>query len=811
MIVRVISVLSLGWLMSPTIVLGEYPAQPAAIRSVAIEGGFWGPRIDTNAKVTLPNNLKFIEQTGRITTFDHAAGVSKAPADNAVSVVDSDVYKILEGAAYTLQLRPDHVDVAEISRQVGRVIAAQEKDGFLCPRITLRGKEFRWEDLRHSHVLYSAGHMFEAGVAWQSATGKKDLLDASKGFANLIDSEFGAKGIHEAPGHQEIELALVRLYRATGEEKYLNLCRLFLEQRGHIHGSKERISGVKSRSDDYNQDRVPLAEAKEAVGHVVRAGYTYAAMADIAALQDHDGFRGALDRLWDDVVGSKLYITGSSASAQYYDEGFGDPYHLPNETAYCETCSTISNALWAQRMALLHEDASYVDVMERALYNGVLSGISLSGDHYFYKNPLASRGNFKRSPSWNPACCQSNLVRIIPQVGTMTYATGPETAFVNLFVAGKAKLKLKKGTVGLKVDTEYPWDGKIRITISESIKEAFTLAVRIPGWATEEPVPSTLYRYAKQSEEKPSLKVAGKSLDTVVTKKGYAHITRDWKAGDVVELDLPMPVRRVLSHERVKDNTGLVALQRGPIVYCVEATDNGDQLTNAIVLRDDVSLKAEKREDLLGGVVVVTADATIAAESGWGKPVEVRSQPLVAVPYFAWANRKIGYMDIWIARAPAASTPLPLTTAIQDGKITASGKNEGSFDPIRDGRHGPKSESRSTPRLTLKKDSEGKTWIQCEWNEPRKLDRTAVYWAVDRRSQVYWGKRIRGVDLSMPRSWRVMYHDGDEWKEVETEDKYTLRLDLANEVKFSPIKTRALRLEIDSAQLPSAIQEWRID
>lgn len=811
MLTQKITAIALGWIVSGSLALAEYPAQPATVDSVKIEGGFWGPRIDTNARVTLPNNLNFIERTGRVAAFDRAAGLETKAGDNAVSVVDSDVHKILEGAAYTLQLRPQDVDRDEITRQVNRVIAAQEHDGFLCPRVTLQGEEFRWENLRKSHVLYSAGHLFEAGVAWENATGKKDLLKASINFADLIDGRFGPQGVHETPGHQEIELALVRLYRATGEEKYLDLCRFFLEQRGHIHGGEERVHGDKPRAADYNQDRVPLAEADHAVGHVVRAGYTYVAMADIAALQNHEGFRKALDRLWEDVVGSKLYITGSSATAQYYDEGFGDPYHLPNETAYCETCSTISNTLWSHRMALLHEDATYIDVLERALYNGVLSGISLSGDLYFYKNPLASRGGIKRSPSWNPACCQSNLVRTIPQIGTMAYATGPETAFVNLFVAGEAKLKLTKGTVGLKVATEYPWDGKVRITVENTLAESFTIAVRIPGWATESPVPSTLYRFAKPAETTPSLKVAGVLLEKITTEKGYAHLTRAWKAGDVIELNLPMPVRRVLSDDQVKDNTGLVALQRGPIVYCIEATDHGDQRTNAVVLGDDVPLKSERREDLLGGLVVVTGEAAIASESAWGEPVALRPQKLLAIPYFAWANRKIGYMDIWLAREATQATPLPLTTAIQEAKMTDSSQSAGSFEALRDGRSGPKSDTRSTPHMILTNQGKGTAWIQCEWKEPRELDRTSVYWAVDRRSQVYWGPRIRGVDLTLPRSWKISYLDGDKWRNVETPDDFTLRLDLPNEVRFLTIKTRALRLEIESASSPSAIQEWRVD
>jgi hypothetical protein len=571
------------------------------------------------------------------------------------------------------------------------------------------------------------------------------------------------------------------------------------------------VRAKKPRSADYNQDRVPLVEAREAVGHGVCAGYTYAAMTDIAALCDDTEYAQALDRLWKDVVGRKLYLIGSGATAQYHDEGFGDPYHLPNHTAYCETCSSVAMVLWSHRMALLHADAAYADVLERAIYNGVLSGLSLSGDHYFYKNPLASRGDFRRPDSWNPACCQSNLVRIIPQVGAMAYATSADTAFVNLFVSGTATLELDSGPVELAVETDYPHDGRIRITVVSGPDQPFTMALRIPGWARERPIPSDLYRFAAPTGQDPTLTISGGPPVPVEPANGYARLERIWQPGDSIELDLPMPVRRVLAHDRVAANEGRVALQRGPLVYCLEAVDHAGLRTDAIVLPDEVPLEAGRRRDLPGDAVVVQADASIAFEPRWGEETKTRPQPLVAVPYYAWANRGEGYMDVWLARTPDRATPLPAATAVREAKITASGQTRGSLAAIHDGRHGPRSAARETPRVALTGTSDGKSWIQCQWPEPRELSRTAVYFAVDRRSQVYWGPRIRGVDLAVPKSWRILYQDGDTWQPVEPMDPYTLRLDLPNEARFAPVKTRALRLEVECAEAPCAVQEWWIE
>lgn len=802
-------------------VAGSHPLQAVPVASVTVEGGFWGARVNTNAAVTVPHNFEMLENSGRMANFDRAAGINPTPYTGNLGG-DSDVFKVIEGAAYTLQLRPGGVDADALARQVRRVIAAQQEDGFLGTAFILTNQASRWDNLRFSHLLYNAGHLFEAGVAYREATGRTNLLAASARYADLIDQRFGPGKVYDVDGHQEVELALIKLYRATGQRRYLDLAKFFLDEHGHIHGGTNRIRAPKPRASDYNQDRVPLVEAEAAVGHAVRAGYVYSAMVDVAAQATDAGYRRALDRLWQDVVGRKLYLTGGSATAQYHDEGFGDPYHLPNESAYGETCGTIASALWCYRMALLHADATHADVLERALYNGVLSGISLSGDRFFYTNPLASRGRDRRQPAWNPACCQCNLVRVIPQVGALAYATRPDEIYVNLYVAGAANLNLANGSVRLRQETDYPLGGRIRITVETGRKNPFTIAVRIPGWAREEPVPSDLYQFDQPSRERPTLKVAGQTMglagneDASGTKldSGYVRLRRKWKAGDVIELNLPMPVRRVLARDAVAENRGRVALQRGPLVYCVEAVDHDGLRTDAIVLPDEATLRAERRQDFLGDVMVITGQAGVAVEPHWGEATVVRPQKLMAIPYYAWANRGTGFMEVWLARTATSATPLPATTAADDAVASASnGAKPPQLSALTDGRLGPRSDYRATPRFTMAASNLAPAWIQYDWPQPRKLTRAAVYWAVDRRAQVYWGPRIRGEDIALPKSWRLLYLDGADWRPVELQkdSAFTLRLDMPNEVTFKPVTTRAVRLEAESAGVPSGVQEWRIE
>jgi hypothetical protein len=468
-------------------------------------------------------------------------------------------------------------------------------------------------------------------------------------------------------------------------------------------------------------------------------------------------------------------------------------------------------------MALLHGDARYIDVLERALYNGVLSGISLAGDSFFYTNPLASRGYDRRRGSFDPACCQSNLVRILPQVGALAYAGNAQAVHVNLFVAGEATFDIAGSTLRLKQETDYPRDGRVRITVESAPRKPLTVAVRIPGWAMNRPVPSDLYHFATVSKEFPSLSVNGEKLTLDPEKpssirNGYVLLQRPWKQGDVIELNLPMPVRRVLANDKVEADRGRVALQRGPLVYCVEAIDHGGLRTDAIVLPDEVTLETVRRKDLLGDVVTIVGEAEVAQESIAGMPVKVRPQSIVAVPYYAWANRGEGYMDVWLARTAAAATPLPTATAGAVARVTASAKRpEGQLSALTDRRVGPSSSCRATPRFSWPEKSTGSQWIQYEWDEPRELSHTAVYWALDAPAPVYWRERTRGSLLQLPKSWRLLCKDGGEWHQIETSDTYSLQPDRSNELRFTPVTTTAVRLETEMSDAPCGIQEWLIN
>lgn len=493
--------------------------------------------------------------------------------------------------------------------------------------------------MRDNHELYCAGHFFEAAVACYQATGKRKILDVAIKLADYIDSVFGPGKRREVSGHEEIEIGLVKLYRLTGNEKYLNLAKFYIDERGNARGHKLYGS--------YCQDHKPVIEQSEAVGHAVRAGYLYSGMADVASLTGDRDYVRALDRIWQDVVSKKLYLTGG-VGARGGGESFGNDYELPNKTAYCETCAAIANAMWNHRMFLLHGDAKYLDVLERIIYNGFLSSISLSGDKFFYPNPLASDGNYQRSSWFGCACCPTNIVRFIPSFGGYVYAHREDVLYVNLFVEVSGTVKMGKTSVRLKQKTRYPWDGRVKITVELERSAEFSICVRIPGWSQGKPVPSDLYRYLNKSDKEMALKVNGKSIAPDI-EKGFARVSRTWKKGDVIELNLPMPIRRVVSNEKVEANAGRVALERGPIVYCAEGVDNGGQVFN-IVLSDDVPLEAKYREDMLGGVTVIRGKARGLYSSEDGKSVETKEQEFVAIPYYAWSHRGVGEMAVWLPR-----------------------------------------------------------------------------------------------------------------------------------------------------------------
>jgi len=611
--------------------------EPVPFSSVKVDDAFWSPRIETNRTVTIPADFRKCEQTGRIRNFEVAGKLARGKFQG-IRFNDSDVFKVIEGASYSLVQHPDAKLEAYLDDLIAKIAAAQEEDGYLYTTRTIdpehpaagAGKT-RWSNLISSHELYNAGHMYEAAVAYYRATGKRAFLDVALKNADLICRTFGPGKLHDIPGHEEIEIGLVKLYRVTGEEKYLQLAKFFLNERGH---PERRSPGARSEHPEYTQDHLPVLEQREAVGHAVRAMYLYSGMADVALLTGDEAYVEAIDRIWDNVVSKKMYLTGG-VGARHGGESFGDNYELPNATAYAETCAAIGNALWNYRLFLLHGDAKYLDVLERILYNGFLSGVSLKGDTFFYVNPLSADGKTKfnqgsatRKPWFNCACCPTNIVRFMPSIPGYVYARRGGDIYVNLFLGGEARIETANNTVQLVQQTRYPWDGRVDITVNPSRQAGFAILVRIPGWARNRPVPSDLYRYATIRDERVSLRVNGKDTPLRL-EAGFARIERVWKKGDVIELRLPMPVRRVLANARVADDAGKVALERGPVVYCVEGIDNGGDLSR-VKLNNATKLGTAYRPDLLGGIEVI--------EGG----------NLLAIPYYAWSNRGPGPMEVWL-------------------------------------------------------------------------------------------------------------------------------------------------------------------
>jgi DUF1680 family protein len=625
---------------------------------VKIVGGLWASRVTTNREVTVWSNLKKCEETGRLANFAKAAGRLEGGFEGYF-FNDSDVYKVIEGASYSLAQHPDPKLDAHLDKLIDDIAAAQEADGYLYTARTINdpeydypGKEGRWTHLAHGHELYNVGHLYEAAVAHYQATGKRTLLDVATKNANLICETFGPNPGQRVnvPGHEEIEIGLVKLFRITGDKNYLDLAKFFIDMRGR-KDKREQLYGP------YAQDHAPVIEQDQAVGHAVRAGYLYCGMVDVAAMTGDREYIRALDRIWQDVVSSKLYLTGS-IGARHGGESFGEGYELPNASAYNETCAAIANALWNQRMFLLHGKADYIDVLERVIYNGFLSGVSLSGDAYFYPNPLAcdgqtgfNHGDLERSPWFGCSCCPVNVVRFVPSIAGLIYARRDEVGYVNLYVPSEAELRLADTDVRLTQETDYPWSGDVKIAVKPDSPAEFELRLRVPGWARERPVPSDLYRYARDAAEPVRLSINGETTP-VRAHEGYAVVRRTWRSGDTIALHLPMPIRRVLCHEKVEENRGRVALERGPIVYCVEGADHQGKVLN-IALPDRAALTAERREDMLGGVTVLlgTAKSVLWHERDDRSVTDVA---LTAIPYYAWCHRGANEMAVWIPRDPEA-------------------------------------------------------------------------------------------------------------------------------------------------------------
>ena len=618
-----------------TIERPDYPIQAIGIGDVQIDDAFWSPRLEAHRTVTLPHAFAKAEETGIIKNFGIAAGEMCCEQSGNYPFDDTDVYKTLEGAAYLLAQSPNDTLEAFVDDLIELIGSAQEEDGYLYTWRTNRAAPddtVRWSNLRWGHELYNAGHLYEAAAAHFKATGKRTLLDIALKNAILVDNTFGPGKIVSPPGHQEIELGLVELYRITGDRRYLELATFFLEERGHAHAGRE-LWGA------YAQDHLPLREQDEAVGHAVRAAYFYAALTDVAALTGDSDYIHALDRLWRNVVEKKMYITGGTGAVGN-GERFGDNYELPNLSAYSETCSSIAQVMWNHRMFLLHGDARYIDVMERVLYNALIAGVSMEGNRFFYPNPLASRGFDERSPWFYCSCCVSNMARFIPSLPSYIYAQTAHDLYVNLFVGSRTTAQFGDRTVRVEQQTRYPWDGTIQLSVDTEQATRFVLHLRIPGWARNEPIAGDLYEFLEGDTESIRLAVNGEERQ-VVPENGYVRIDRLWEGGDRVEMVLPMPIRRLIANEAVTFDDGRVALQRGPLVFCLEGPDQPAGHVFNLVLPDETPLSSYYRDDLLNGVMMVLGTGQQLSYDAEGNLI-TRTQTLTAIPYYAWAHRGFG-------------------------------------------------------------------------------------------------------------------------------------------------------------------------
>ena len=631
----------------------DYAIQGIPFNTVSLNDGFWLPKIETNRTITIPSSFQKCEETGRVENFILASGAKKGKFLTVYPFDDTDIYKTIEGAAFSMTVHPDKALDRYVDSLIAIVAAAQEPDGYLYTARTIdpahphdwSGSE-RWvKESELSHELYNSGHLFEAAAAHFIATGKSNLLNIALKNANLLVQVFGPGKRDDAPGHEIVEMGLVRLYRITGEKKYLDLAKFFIDCRGKIPNSKQF----------YSQNHIPFVQQTEAVGHAVRAAYLYSGVADVAALTGNKEYIDAIDKIWENTVTKKFYITGG-IGALHAGEAFGADYELPNLTAYNETCAAIANVYWNYRMFLLHGDAKYIDVLERSLYNNVISGIGLDGKTFFYPNPLESNAKYafnygnklSREPWFDCSCCPTNLCRFMASVPGYIYAQKQEDIYVNLFIGSKTTFKLQKTSVVLSQQSNYPWEGNVSIQVNPTKKTDFSLCLRIPGWARNQPVPGDLYRYVASTPEEIVVKVNGKAV-AYTTREGYAVISRQWKKGDKVEYTLPMNIHRVEANEKVKDDRGKIAIERGPVVYCLEGIDNNNNL-NTIILPDNAPLSVKFQPAKLNGINEISGEAIVLEIATDGLSVQTKKQPFTAIPYYAWSNRGINQMKVWLPR-----------------------------------------------------------------------------------------------------------------------------------------------------------------
>jgi DUF1680 family protein len=789
---------------------GGYPFTPVSFTAVKVAPNtFWGQRLQASRKVTIPLAFSKCEETGRYENFIKAAHPSDNNKVTGYSFDDTDPYKTIEGASYQLQSYPDKRLEHYIDSVVAIMAKAQEPDGYLYTARTMNPKhphewagDKRWskeEDL--SHELYDLGHMVEGAVAYYQATGKRNFLDLATKYADCVCREVGPNPGQACvvPGHQIAEMALCRLYLATGQKKYLDEAKFFLDYRGKTETRTE-----------YNQSHKPILEQDEAVGHAVRAGYMYSGIADVAALTGDTAYIHAIDRIWDNIVGKKFYITGG-VGATASGEAFGANYELPNMSAYCETCAAIAQVYLNYRLFLLHGESKYYDALERTLYNGLISGVSLDGGGFFYPNPLQSMGQHQRQPWFGCACCPSNIARFIPSLPGYVYATKNKDLYVNLYMSNSSTIKVEGKNVALTQSTNYPWDGDIKVTVGTSGK--FRLMLRIPGWVRGQVVPSDLYNYSDGKHLSYTVKVNGKS-ETADLSNGYFPVSRNWKKGDVISLHFDMEARTVRANGLVAADKGRVAVERGPLVYCAEWPDNKcdvlkvllNQNPNFDVQSDKLTIQASKdptarrspKVEQTYPIVSLTTDAQTLSFDASGK-LTAQETRLKLIPYYAWCHRGSGNMAVWMAQDLSATSPaLPPSIASQS-KVSASLPTP-ALGAVNDRLVPADATDRSIPYYHTWPKTNSTEWLQYTFSASAQISCATVYWFDDGP----WG------GCRVPDKWSIEYQDAQgKWQPVAHPSAYTTNKGVANTVTFDPVNTSALRLNfVQPEQYSTGVFEW---
>lgn len=804
-----------------------YPITPVPFTAVKVQqNSFWGQRLEASRTVTIPLAFSKCESEGRYKNFERAAKPSEAYDVTKLmpySFDDTDPYKTIEGASYILQTYPDKRLKAYIDSVLDIIATGQEADGYLYTARTMNPKrphnwagDRRWvkeEDL--SHELYNLGHMVEGAVAHWQATGSRKFLDIAIRYADCVCREVGADPGKACvvPGHQIAEMALCRLYLATGDKKYLDEAKFLLDYRGKTEHKAE-----------YSQSHKPVVEQDEAVGHAVRAAYMYAGMADVAALTGDRDYIDAIDRIWDNIVTKKLYITGG-IGATASGEAFGRNYELPNMSAYCETCAAIGNVYVNYRLFLLHGDSKYYDVLERSLYNGLLSGVSLDGGGFFYPNPLESMGQHQRQAWFGCACCPSNICRFIPSVPGYIYSVkeaekgikdSKAALYVNLFMPNTSTIAVGGKGVTLTQTTEYPYDGTVNIKVNKNAAGVFAMKIRIPGWVQNKPVASDLYAYTDNKRPKFSVVVNGIAQDVTAKdlEQGYAVISRKWKAGDVVEVRFDMEARTVRANNRVDADRGMVAVERGPLVYCAEWKDNGFDIKSILLNQSpQFALGSRSLDDFVSAanraklpacasqqITTLTTDAQTLAFDDSGKLV-AKDVRLTMIPYYAWCHRGSGDMRVWLSQDMKATRPATVPTLASKSRIQSSMKVP-SLRSIADGLVPKDGNDRSIPYTHWWPKNNSTEWLSYTFPEPTKVQSCTVYWFDDQP----WG------GCSVPDEWAIYYKDASgNWQKVSNADGYPVAKGTACTVNFDPVVTSALKLEVKIPEkLSAGVFEWEV-